>query len=100
MATAALWAIDDPLVRTHVLLFGDAYAVKAPNVTLTLGLQRAAAGKRVGETVLMTVLALRAEERLAAEPQAVFDAVAGLRAAGLEAEAHALAIEAALDAGL
>ena len=100
MAAAALSAIDDPVMQGQPIILGEAYAVKAPNVTLTIDLQRAGAGKRIGETVLMALLVARGDDYLTAEPQALLEAVTGLRAIGLYAEGRALAREAALDAGL
>jgi len=71
-----------------------------PSSTLWIDQRRAAATKRVGETVLMTLLLARAGERLSLEPVVLADAVAGLVAVGLESEARALALEAALTAGI
>ena len=71
-----------------------------PSSTLWIDQRRAAATKRVGETVLMTLLLVRAGERLSLESIVLADAVAGLTAVGLEGEARALALEAALTAGI
>jgi hypothetical protein len=71
-----------------------------PSSTLWIDQRRAAATKRVGETVLMTLLLARAGERLSLEPVVLADAVAGLTAVGLESDARALALEAALTAGI
>ncbi|HXP13646.1 MAG TPA: hypothetical protein VN795_08295 [Stellaceae bacterium] len=59
-----------------------------------------ASGQSLGETVLTALLACANGDKLASDPAALAQAVAGLRAAGLDADARRLAIEAALDAGL
>lgn len=71
-----------------------------PNAAIWLGGRDAAANRRLGETVLDTLLMAHVGEHLAAEPDVIAEAVARLRAVGLEAEARRLALEAALDAGL
>jgi hypothetical protein len=48
----------------------------------------------------MTLLIARSGERLSLEPVVLADAVAGLSAVGLEGDARALALEAALAAGI
>lgn len=78
---------------------GPAHGGTLPDTALWLDQQQAAAGQRVGETVLATLILARAGDRLAAEPIIVARAVAGLKAAGLEPDARALAVEAALAAG-
>jgi hypothetical protein len=70
-----------------------------PGAALWLDQQQAAAGKRLGETVLATLLLAAAGDRLSPEPIVLNRAVSGLRAVGLEDEARALAVEAALAAG-
>jgi hypothetical protein len=62
--------------------------------------QQAAKAERLGETVLMTLLLAQAGERLSAEPVVLAQAIAGLGAVGLDDDARALALEAALDAGV
>jgi hypothetical protein len=71
-----------------------------PNAALWMAQQQAAASKRIGETVLATLLIAQAHQRLSLEPVVLVRAIAGLRAIGADAEARALAIEAAVDAGL
>jgi hypothetical protein len=71
-----------------------------PGIALWLDQQRAATDKRVGETVLTSLILARAGERLTGEPIVLARVVAGLKLVGLEREARALAVEAALDAGL
>lgn len=71
-----------------------------PNGALWLDQQEAATAQRIGETALTTLLLATAGNQLSTEPIVVARAVAGLNAAGLEADARALAVEAALDAGI
>jgi hypothetical protein len=63
-------------------------------------LPKAVAAKRVGETVLLSTLLLGDGERITVQPLPLSDAVAALKASGLENEARAAALEAALAAGL
>ena len=81
-------------------LFGDQHEASVPNMALVIAQQDAATGKRVGETVLLTLLLVRAGDHLSGEPIVLSRAVAGLKAVGLDSEARALALEAALAAGL
>jgi hypothetical protein len=71
-----------------------------PNGVLWLDQQQAAKAGRLGETVLTTILLASAGDHLSAEPIVLAQAVAGLQAVGLDADARALAVEAALDAGI
>ncbi|MHA1112939.1 MAG: hypothetical protein ACTSRY_00330 [Alphaproteobacteria bacterium] len=71
-----------------------------PVPPLWQALRRAAAAKRVGETVLLVLVALGDDGTARAHPMAMAAAVAGLRAVGLTAEARGLALEAALAAGI
>jgi hypothetical protein len=71
-----------------------------PNGVLWLDQQQAAKAGRLGETVLTTVLLASAGDHLSPEPVVLAQAIAGLEAVGLDADARALAIEAALDAGV
>jgi hypothetical protein len=71
-----------------------------PSAALWLEQRQAAAKRRSGETVLMTLLVACSGERLSLEPVVLADAVAGLSAVGLEGDARALALEAALTAGI
>ncbi|HUC69195.1 MAG TPA: hypothetical protein VMA53_27510 [Stellaceae bacterium] len=81
-------------------LIAPAHDAPLPNAALWLDQQQAAAGNRVGETVLTTLLLARAGDHLSTEPIVVAAAVSGLKAVGLDQDAHALAVEAALAAGL
>lgn len=71
-----------------------------PNGALWLDQQQAAKAQRVGETVLTTLLLASAGDRLSPEPIVLAQAITGLKAIGLDADARALAVEAALDAGI
>jgi hypothetical protein len=71
-----------------------------PGAALWLDQQQAASGGRVGETVLATLLIAQSGDHLTEEPILLMRAIAGLRAVGLDADARAMAIEAALDAGI
>lgn len=71
-----------------------------PNPAIWFRLDSAAKAKRVGETVILALLAL-GESGLAETPPATLARVLGaLGAVGLKAEARALALEAAVAAGL
>jgi hypothetical protein len=65
-----------------------------------LNLLQAAAAKRLGETVLTALIVARSDDHLTADPLALAQAVAALRAVGLESDARALAVDAALAAGI
>ncbi len=81
-------------------LIGPEHAGSLPSAALWLDQQDAAAGKRLGETVLATLILARQGEHLAAEPIILSRAVAGLKAVGLANDARALAVEAGLAAGI
>ncbi|MGO8920752.1 MAG: hypothetical protein ACLQJR_33070 [Stellaceae bacterium] len=82
------------------LIAAPAHSASLPSVALWLDREQAASGGRLGETVLTTLILARQGEHLAAEPIIVSRAVAALKAVGLAGEARALAIEAALAAGI
>lgn len=75
-------------------------AAPAPNMAIWRGMVTAAKAGRVGETVLMVLLAVGDEGVSRASPTVLGSAVASLRSVGLEREARALALEAALARGL
>jgi len=81
-------------------LIGAPHGAAMPDFAVWTRQQEAATGKRVGETVLMTLLLARAGDHLSGEPIVLSRAVAGLEAVGLESEARAVALEAALAAGI
>ncbi len=76
---------------------GPAQAVSAP--ALLIRLERAAAQRHVGETVLLASAVMQ-EPALRDNPTAIAAVVRGLREIGLPAEARVAALEAALAAGL
>jgi hypothetical protein len=78
----------------------EPHTATIPSVALWLDQQRAATEKRIGETVLTTLILARDGDRLTGEPVVLARIVAGLELVGLDSEARAVAVEAALDAGL
>ncbi len=74
--------------------------VAMPNPAIWYRLASAADGARVGETVLLSLLALGEGGPGQADPVILRRILASLRGSGLEAEARALAVEAAVAAGL
>ncbi len=96
-------ASRDPAASPHQadLLNALASALGAPVLsTATAPAGNPASGQSLGETVLAALLACASGDKLTSDPAALAQAVAGLRAAGLDAEARRLAVEAALDAGI
>lgn len=75
-------------------------APPSPAPAAWLALVEAAREKRIGETVLASILVAAPTGTLSTDPVALFAAVSGLRQVGLEADARRLAVEAALAAGL
>ncbi len=71
-----------------------------PPAALWLDEEQAAGAKRLGETVLATLLLAAAGDHLSEEPIVLHRAITGLRAVGLEDDARALAVEAALAGGI
>ncbi|MGQ0664558.1 MAG: hypothetical protein ACT4P2_13480 [Pseudomonadota bacterium] len=88
--------------RVGALLPADfgRHEVAMPAPALWLGLKGAAAAGRVGETALLAIIALGAAGAAGASPHALALIVDALRAVGLEGEARALILEAAVVAGL
>lgn len=74
--------------------------VAMPRPALWQRLAAAADGGRVGETVLLSLLALGEGGPAAANPVILRRVLVGLRSVGLEAEARAIAVEAAVAAGI
>lgn len=75
-------------------------ATVAPRPALWLGLNSAAADQRLGLTVLMSLATLGETSLGQADPVQLYRVVAALKRAGLDAEARALAVEAAIANGL
>jgi hypothetical protein len=85
-----------------LLLAGNlqAQAVALPHPALWLGRDGAASAGRVGETALFVLDSLAVDGTAGAAPQTLIALVQALRAVGLEADARALAVEAAVAAGI
>jgi len=81
-------------------LFKASYASPVPGAALWLDQQQASTGGRLGETVLTSLLLASADDKLTSAPIVLARVVSGLKAVGLEADARALAVEAALNAGI
>jgi len=97
----ALQASFDPTVgpAAWAPLLAGARPGTLPNAALWLDQQQASAEKRVGETVLTTLIMARDGEHLSKDPIVLNRAILGLKAVGLDSEARALAVEAALAGG-
>jgi len=85
-------------------MLGQAQASAAPvpaaDPALLFSLSEAAAAHRIGETVLLSLYALGPEGPGGCNPLALSRVIAGLRQIGLDSEARAIAIEAAIAAGV
>jgi hypothetical protein len=79
---------------------GAAAGSGAPDPALWFNLGDAAGNRRIGETVLLSLYALGPEGPGAANPIMLSRAISSLRQIGLDAEARAIAIEAAIAAGV
>jgi hypothetical protein len=71
-----------------------------PDAALRFALRNASDSKRVGETVLMSLLALGDKAIAGMNPMTVTTVITALRRVGLDTEARALALEVAVGAGL
>jgi tetratricopeptide (TPR) repeat protein len=71
-----------------------------PNAALLYALKEASEMRRLGESVLLVLLVLGAEGPAQSHPMALNAALSGLMQVGLEREARALAIEAAIAKGV
>ncbi len=90
-----------PAASWEALLDGpQRITVAMPSPALWYRLASAADNGRVGETVLLSLLALGEGGPSQADPVILRRVLASLRGSGLEAEARALAVEAAVAAGL
>ena len=81
-------------------LIGAPHGAAMPDFAVWTRQQEATTAKRIGETVLLTLLLARAGDHLSGEPIVLSRVVAGLKSAGLDGEARAVALEAALAAGI
>jgi hypothetical protein len=101
LLVALLAAFDEPLgTLDWAPLMAPPHDAILPSAALWIDQEQAIAAKRVGETVLTSILVVTAGEPLSPEPMLLGRAVTGLRTIGLEPEARALALEAAIDAGI
>jgi hypothetical protein len=103
---AVFAAIEEPVappsteLQSSSLAATPVPALPQQNVNLWLDLGEAAARQRLGETVLLTLVGLKATGLAAADPHWLARGIASLRGVGLAEEARRLAIEAALVNGL
>jgi hypothetical protein len=81
-------------------LIAPPHSALMPSAAFVVDQEQAAAAKRPGETVLSSILIVESAGALTSEPLLLWQAIAGLRAVGREADARALAVEAAIDAGV
>jgi hypothetical protein len=98
-----LAALGVPVAQTawqSLVPAADAEQAAMPSVALWRGLQDAAAAGRHGETILLALIAVGGSGPANANPIALDRVIEALRKIGLEAEAHRLAIEAAIAAGV
>ncbi len=98
-----LSALNQPVgtaLWTEVIGEGRPETALVPNPALRHALGIAAANLRVGETVMLALTVLGEPGTAGAGAQAVETAVAALGAVGLRKEARALALEAAIAAGI
>lgn len=77
-----------------------AHRAALPSAAVWLDLRRAAAGHRLGETILASIVVAQDGAQLTTEPVALQRAIGALRAVGFDGEARRLAREAAVAAGL
>ena len=96
----ALGGRIDPEVWDRLLAEGRPMPGQAPAPALVHGLRMAAEAGQLGETVLMALLLLGDSGPAAAGLATVGSVTSGLVTAGLREEARAIALEAALAAGL
>jgi len=90
----------DPLSWGQIAAAGEAAYRIAPNAALLYALDEASESRRIGETVLLSLIVLGAEGPGESHGFALSAALTALVRIGLETEARALAIEAALASGI
>ena len=90
----------DPLPWGQIAAEGEAANRAAPNAALLYALDEASESRRIGETVLLSLIVLGADGPGESHAYALSVALAALGRVGLETEARALAIEAALANGI
>lgn len=94
---------DDPATLadlTPEALTAPATPGALPNAALWDEQQRAAANAQLGSTVLASILIAESDGHLTSESLLLGHAIGGLHAVGLDNDAHMLALEAALNAGI
>jgi hypothetical protein len=103
LALALLQSLDEPIGPAD----WAPLAARLPLVSLDLpgapvwfDLPRAAAAKRQGETVLLALVTVEEAGKLTSQPARLVRAIEALRQIGLDGDARALAVEAALAGGL
>jgi hypothetical protein len=103
LALALLAAFDDPVGPADWAPLAAKLPLSSldlPGAPVWFDLPRAAAAKRIGETVLLALVTSGDAGRLTAQPARLVRALDALRAVGLDGDARALAVEAAVDGGL
>lgn len=90
----------DPMSWGQIAAEGDTASRIAPNAALLYALDEASESRRIGETVLLSLIVLGAEGPGESHAYALSAALTALGRVGLETEARALAIEAALASGI
>lgn len=90
----------DPLTWGQIAAEGEVANRIAPNAALLYALDEASESRRIGETVLLALIVLGAEGPGESHAFALSAALTALTRVGLETEARALAIEAALASGI
>ena len=96
----ALGGRIEPEVWDRLLVDGGSVAARAPAPALIHGLKEAAEAGRLGETVLMALLLLGDAGTVADGVATAAPVISALVSVGLREEARAIALEAALAAGL
>ena len=81
-------------------LLAPPHGGELPSAGLWLDQQQASNAKQIGETILTSVIMAQSKTHLTPEPILLRRAISGLRALGLEGEAQALTLEAAIGAGV
>jgi hypothetical protein len=103
LGLALLAALGDPVPPQAWLAQIDTaapLAAQVPSPALALGLDTAAAGKRTGEIILYACAMLGDGTMAQTDVASIARVVATLKGAGFDAEAHALALDAALANGV
>ncbi len=90
----------DPLSWGQIAAEGGAIDRVAPSAALLYALDEASESRRIGETVLLSLIVLGSEGPGESHAFALSAALTALTRVGLETEARALAIEAALASGI